>query len=68
MHIKPGHMEQLQKLGVRPPAKIPYGLEEEYNRLLDELYEDCVPIDGHELITASQVVPVCEVKNGKKGY
>ena len=25
-----------------------------------------MPIYGHELITASQVVPVCEVKNGKK--
>ena len=47
MHIKPGHMEQLQKLGVRPPAKILYGLDqEEYNRLLGELYEDYVPIDG----------------------
>ena len=66
MHIKPGHMEQVQNLGVGRPAKIPYGLEDDYNVLLDDLYEDCVPIDGHELITASQVVPVCVVKDGKK--
>ena len=66
MFIKEGHMEALSKVGVRPAAKIPYGLEEEYERALDELYEDCVPVDGHEIMVASQVVPVCEVKNGKK--
>ena len=30
------------------------------------LYEDCIPIDGRELITASQVVLVSELNNGKK--
>ena len=43
-----------------------YGLEEQYDVLLDKLYEDCIPVDGHELLTASQVVPVCVVENGKK--
>ena len=49
-----------------PAAKVLYGLEEEYEKALDVLYKDMVPIDGHELLTASQVVPVCEVRNGKK--
>ena len=66
MFVKEGHMDALRKVGVRPAAKKPYGMEEAYERALDELYEDCVPVDGHEIIVASQVVPVCEVKNGKK--
>ena len=66
MLIKEGHMKEIMKIGVRPAAKVPYGLEEEYERALDELYEDCIPVDGHEIIVASQVVPVCEVKDGKK--
>ena len=66
MLVKEGHMEKLMKVGVRPPAKIPYGLEDQYNEKLDELLQDCVPIDGKDVIVASQVVPVCEVKDGKK--
>ena len=31
MLVKDGHMEKLMKVGVRPPAKIPYGMEEQYN-------------------------------------
>ena len=58
MFIKEGHMDALRKVGVRPAAKKPYGLEEEYERALDELYEDCVPVDGHEIMVACQVVPV----------
>ena len=64
--IKEGHMEKLLKVGVRPPSKIPYGLENEYNEKLDDLLQDCEPIDGKDVIVASQVVPVVEVKNGKK--
>merc|ERR1711888_498244 len=64
--VKDGHMDQLLKVGVRPPAKIPYGMEKEYNEKLDELLKDCEPIDGKNVIVASQVVPVCEVKDGKK--
>ncbi|CAL4124671.1 unnamed protein product, partial [Meganyctiphanes norvegica] len=30
MLIKEGHMDQLRRVGVRPPAKIPYGMEEQY--------------------------------------
>ncbi|CAL4062757.1 unnamed protein product, partial [Meganyctiphanes norvegica] len=66
MLIKEGHMDQLRRVGVRPPAKIPYGMEEQYEKALDELYEDLVPVNGYELITASQVVPVCQVVDGKK--
>ncbi len=51
---------------VRPGAKIPYGMDDQYDIQLDKLYEDCVPVDGHGLITASQVVPVFVVKDGKK--
>ena len=56
MYVKDGHM-----CGMRPAAKIPYGLEEQYEAVLDDLYDDLVPVNDHELITASQVVPVCEV-------
>ena len=66
MLVKEGHMEKLLQVGVRPPAKIPYGLEDQYNSKLDELLEDCVPVDGQDIIVASQVVPVCEMKDGKK--
>ena len=59
-------MEELLKNGVRPAAREPYGLEGPYNEKLDELLEDCVPIDGHEVLVASQVVPVCESKNKVK--
>ena len=44
MYIKEGHMELLKKSGVRPAAKVPYGLEEQYDVLLDKLYEDCIPV------------------------
>ena len=60
MHIKEGHMEELLKNGVRPATREPFGLEDSYNEKLDELLEDCVPIDGHEVLVASQVVSACE--------
>ena len=66
MFVKKGHMDELLKIGARPAAREPYGMEEEYNKKLDEMLEDCVPISGHEVIVASQVVPVCEVKDQKK--
>ena len=59
IHIKDGHRELIKKSGLRPPAKMPYGLEDQYEVLLDALYEDLIPIDGHKLITESQLVPVC---------
>ena len=49
MFVKDGHLELLKKTGVRPAAKVPYGLEDQYEQALDKLYEDCVPIDGHNL-------------------
>ena len=65
MYIKDGHLDKLKQKGTRPPVKEPYGLEVEYNEKLDELLEDCIPIDGRDVIVASQVVPVCE--SGKDG-
>ena len=64
--IKDGHMDSLKRVGVRPAGKVPFGLESQYEAALDELYEDLVPISGHELITAIQVVPVCQVVDGRK--
>ena len=64
--IKKGHMEELLKIGATPAAREPYGMEDAYNEKLDELLEDCIPIDGHDVIVASQVVPVCEAKDQKK--
>ena len=32
--IKDGHYDQIVKVGVRPPAKTPYGLEDQYNEKL----------------------------------
>ena len=65
MYIKKGHMELLKKVGVRPATKIPY-TDDQYDKQLDKLYEDCVPVDGHKLITTSKVIPVFVVKDGKK--
>ena len=53
MFIKEGHMDKLMQVGVRPPAKEPYGLEDQYNAKLDELLEDCVPVNGQDIIVAS---------------
>ena len=66
MFVKEGHLDILKKMGARPASKVPYGLEEEYEKKLDELYEDCIPVDGRDIITASQIVPVCTTKDGKK--
>ena len=43
---------------------MPYGLEDQFEVHLDKLYEDMTPIDGKDLITASQIVPVIETENG----
>ena len=62
--LKPGGLEQIKQSGVRPAAKCPYGLEDQFDVHLDALYEDLDIIDGKDLITASQIVPVIETKNG----
>ncbi|MCP4254266.1 MAG: hypothetical protein GY775_12820, partial [Candidatus Scalindua sp.] len=64
--LKPGGLEQIMKSGPRPQAKIPYGLDDQFEPMLDKLYEDLDPIDGKDLITASQIVPVIENKNGER--
>ena len=64
MVLKPGGLEQIKKSGVRPVAKCPYGLEDQYETHLDKLYEDLDIIDSKDLITASQIVPVIETKDG----
>ena len=45
-------------------AKRPFGLEDQYEKHLDKLYEDLDIIDGKDIITVSQIVPVIETKNG----
>ena len=65
MNLKPGGLEQIKKSGVRPPAKCPYGLEDQFEKHLDILYEDLEIVDGTNLITASQIVPVIDRKNGQ---
>ena len=64
MYVKPGHEEALMNVGVRPPAKVVYGLKDEMEPALDEMYKTLKPIDGRELFVASQVVPVVTVKEG----
>ena len=66
MNLKPGGLEQIKKSGPRPVAKIPYGLEDQFEVHLDKLYEDLEIIDGKDIITASQVVPVIETKNNSR--
>ena len=66
MVLKPGGLEAIKKSGPRPVCKIPYGLEDQYEKLLTKLYEDLDPIDGKDLITASQIVPVIVNRNGER--
>ena len=66
MLLKPGGLEEIIKSGPRPQAKKPYGLDDQFEPILDKLYEDLDPIDGKDLITASQIVPVIENKNGER--
>ena len=66
MVLKPGGLEAIKKSGPRPVCKVPYGLEDQYDKLLTKLYEDLDPIDGKDLITASQIVPVIVTKNGER--
>ena len=63
--LKPGGLEAITKSGLRPTCKKPYGLEQQFDELLKKLYEDLEPIDGKDLFTASQIVPVIDTdKNG----
>ena len=68
MHVKPGHEDALRSVGLRPPAKVAYGLQKEVDEKIDEMYDTFwIPIDGRELMVASQVVPVVKKKSdGKK--
>ena len=60
--LKPGGLEEIKKSGPRPACKIPYGMEEQYYAKLKELYKNLIPMDGKDVITASQLVPVIEGK------
>ena len=64
--LKPGGLEAILKSGPRPCVKIPFGLEDQYFKKLEKLYKNLVPIDGKDLITASQLVPVIETVNGER--
>ena len=40
MILKPGGLEKIKQSGFRPAAKVPYGLEDQFEKHLDALYED----------------------------
>ena len=61
-----GGLEEIMKSGPRPSAKKPYGLDAQFDPMLDKMYEDLDPIDGKDLITASQLVPVIVNQNGER--
>ena len=65
MHVKEGHMDALYQVGLRPCAKVPYGIQDEMEEKWDEFYETHTPVDGRDLFVASQVVPVVSNKEGK---
>ena len=50
MILKPGGLEKIKQSGFRPAAKVPYGLEAQFEEHLDKLYEDLVIVDGKDLI------------------
>ena len=64
--LKPGGLEAILKSGPCPCVKIPFGLEDQYFKKLAKLYKNLVPIDGKDLLTASQLVPVIENVNGER--
>ena len=66
MVLKPGGLDEILKSGPRPACKVPYGLDDQYDTMLSKLYEDLEPIDGKDLITASQIVPVIVNKDGER--
>ena len=66
MHAKPGHMDDLYRVGLRPCAKVPYGIQDEMEAKWDDFYETHTSVDGRDLFVASQVVPVVRNKEGEK--
>ena len=63
IHLKEGHEKYLK---VMPPAKVPYGIEPEFNIKLKELMETHIPVDGIKLKCASQLVPVMRHRDKSK--
>ncbi|MEL6806100.1 MAG: hypothetical protein AAFO91_20260, partial [Bacteroidota bacterium] len=67
LDLKPGGLEAITNSGPRPVVKPPFGLEEQFFEKLKKLYKNLTPIDGKDLITASQIVPVISTdKNGER--
>ncbi|CAL4109038.1 unnamed protein product [Meganyctiphanes norvegica] len=62
LHLKPGYEKHLR---VMPPAKVPYGLEDEVNVELEKMKDTWVSVDGIGLKVASQLVSVVKNKNDK---
>ena len=60
--IMPGHEKFLKVL---PCAKVPYGVEDQFNEELDKLTKNCISVDGRGLKVASQIVPVVKKKDNK---
>ena len=57
-----GHEKFLQVL---PCAKVPYGIEDQFNEELEKLTKNCISVDGRGLKVASQIVPVVKKKDNK---
>ena len=48
-----------------PPAKVPHGIRDKFEKALDKIYATGTPVDGVGLKVASQVVPVVKMRNGE---
>ena len=66
LDLKPGGLEAIKKSGPRPCVKMPFGVEDQYSDKLTEMYKDLIPIDGKDLLTASQVMPVMDNIDGNR--
>ena len=60
--IMEGHEQYLKVL---PCAKVPHGIEGQFNEELANLTKNCIPVDGRGLKVASQIVPVVKKKDKK---
>ena len=60
------HLKEGAKLKVMPAAKVPVGIQQEYNLELDKLYQEGTPVDGPGIKVESQIVPVVKIKDNKK--
>ena len=60
------HLEEDAQLKVMPAAKVPVGIQSEFNAELKKMYELGESVDGPGIRVASQIVPVVKLKDGVK--